>query len=127
MAKKKSMEGSETLAEQTNMPEPENSQINTEDDATVEKETMVVENEPESDLKNSDGASTTDSFEKEETSAETVVASQEDIPLFALNYLKRHTEIKMTYIDKLGGVFPPDTPKTFFKDATLYQNPFYKQ
>ncbi len=57
----------------------------------------------------------------------TEVEPQNPTSAFALNYLKRHTEIKEVYIDKLGGVFSANTPKSFLKDAVLYQNPFYKQ
>lgn len=128
MAKKKAIEGTETLTEQTNAPEPETSQINTEIAETpVEKEVSEVDNEPEKEPANSGHEDTADSSEKDKIITETVGASQSDIPPFALNYLKRHEEIKEAYIDKLGGVFPTDTPKAFLKDAVLYQNPFYKQ
>ena len=60
-------------------------------------------------------------------SADVVVKPQDKIPDTALDYLKRHAEVKKVYIDKLGGVFSANTPKIFLKDATLYQNPFYKQ
>lgn len=128
MAKKKAIEGAETLTEQINAPEPETSQINTEiAEAPVEKEASEVDNEPEKEPENSGHEGTADSSEKDEIITETVGASQRDIPPFAMNYLKRHAEIKEAYIDKLGGVFPTDTPKAFLKDAVLYQNPFYKQ
>lgn len=48
------------------------------------------------------------------------------IPQQALEYLKRHEDVKEVYIDKLGGVFHSDTPKVFVKDAVLYQNPYFK-
>lgn len=124
MAKKKAIEGTETLTEQTNAPEPENPQINTETaESSVEKE---ADNEPEKEPTNSGHKGAADSSEKDEIITETTAESQDDIPPFALNYLKRHVEIKEAYIDKLGGVFPTDTPKAFLNDAVLYQNPFYK-
>ena len=128
MAKKKAIEGTETLTEQTNAPEPETSQINTEIAETpVEKEASEVDNEPEKEPANSGHEDTADTSETHKRITATVGASQSDSPPFALNYLKRHEEIKEAYIDKLGGVFPTDTPKAFLKDAVLYQNPFYKQ
>lgn len=69
---------------------------------------------------------------KEESDApqpETGEQSQEKAPIpnEVLAYLKRHTEEKEVYIDKLGGVFSAKTPKVFLKGALLYQNPFFKQ
>lgn len=43
-----------------------------------------------------------------------------------VEYLKRHSEVDVIYIDKFGGMFPKDTPKVFVKDAILYQNPYFK-
>lgn len=127
MAKKKAIEGTETLTGQTNAPEPENPQINTETaESSVDKEADEVDNEPEKEPTNSGHKGAADSSEKDEIITETTGESQDDIPPFALNYLKRHVEIKEAYIDKLGGVFPTDTPKAFLNDAVLYQNPFYK-
>ena len=54
MAKKKAIEGTETLTEQTNAPEPENPQINTETaESSVDKEADEVDNEPEKEPTNS--------------------------------------------------------------------------
>lgn len=47
-----------------------------------------------------------------------------DIPLKAIDYLKRHTEFREVYIDRYGGVFPTTTPHVLMKEATLYSNPY---
>lgn len=49
------------------------------------------------------------------------------LPVQAVDYLKRHTEVDAIYIDKLGGTFHKDTPKVLVMDAILYQNPYFKQ
>lgn len=49
------------------------------------------------------------------------------LPVQAVEYLKRHTEVDAIYIDKFGGMFPKDTPRVFVKGAILYQNPYFKQ
>lgn len=48
------------------------------------------------------------------------------LPVQAIDYLKRHTEVDAIYIDKFGGMFPKDTPQVFAKDAILYHNPYFK-
>lgn len=50
-----------------------------------------------------------------------------DAPDFVVDYMKRHTELEVAYIDKQGGVFQTNTPEVFLKEAVLYQNSFYKQ
>lgn len=105
--------------------EIQNEQANEESLRECNKETTEV---------GAEGDEHTDSDEAEkaeckeaEKEGKNDVASEKAIPDFALSYLKRHTEIKEVYIDKLGGVFTSDTPKVFLKDAVLYHNPFYKQ
>ena len=79
---------------------------------------------PETDVEGADTIQADVETDKEKS--ETIVTAQDEIPAFALDYLKRHTEIQKVYIDKLGGVFSASTLKVFLKDAVLYQNPFYK-
>lgn len=55
------------------------------------------------------------------------VMTADTLPLQAIDYLKRHTEVEALYIDKRGGLFPIDTPHVFVREATLYQNPYYKK
>lgn len=113
MAKIKKAEDNAPVAEQAIAQEVEATKENTE----VEK-TEVVEPETEA-------TKVEDSAKKEKDGAS--AKSQDDIPEYALAYLKNHTEEKAVYFDKLGGVFSADTPKVFLKDAVLYQNPFCKQ
>lgn len=45
---------------------------------------------------------------------------------FTLGILKTFPNYKTLYVDRHGGVFTPDTPKSIRGSATLYKNPHYK-
>lgn len=45
---------------------------------------------------------------------------------FALGILKSFPNYESLYVDRHGGVFTPDTPKTIRGSATLYKNPHFK-
>lgn len=124
MAKKKQAENALPVVEPENAQEAETQKENAE---VVETEANPEAPESEEPAQDNKSESEGDDPEKENGGIETAVKSQDAIPAFALNYLKRHAEIKEAYVDKLGGVFSANTPKVFLKDATLYQNPFYKQ
>lgn len=85
----------------------------------VAPQSEISENEPE--VKEAPEA------EGETEATETEPVETPEIPAKALAYLKRHPEDKEVYIDRLGGVFPANTPKVFVKGAVLYHNPYFKQ
>lgn len=120
MAKKKTVEGVESVVEQTNIPESE---------APKEIAEAVKTESVEAEVETTEVEQPTNDNQPEQENDSTSVAteSKDVIPNHVLAYLKRHTEEKEVYIDKLGGVFSVNTPKVFLKDAVLYQNPFYKQ
>lgn len=124
MAKKKTIEDAEPVAKQVEAPETEPQKENIEGVDAGVTETAVEVTEVESQI--NDNLPEKEP-EKENDNVETVIKSQDAIPEHVLAYLKRHTEEKEVYIDKLGGVFSANTPKVFLKDAVLYQNPFFKQ
>lgn len=118
MAKKKTNEVVEETApaiEPAEVPVAE-VQVPTEETPEVVEETVtgeVIEAEPEKEAK---------------TPKEAVPAANLDtLPLQAVDYLKRHSEVDAVYIDKFGGIFSKHTAKVFVKDAVLYQNPYFKQ
>lgn len=101
MAKKKIFESDETATHEVNPTEPVENAKSEDETSSTEKPDVAVVLRVSTDL--------------------------EKIPAQAVEYLKRHTEIDALYIDKFGGMFPKDTLKVFVKDATLYQNPYYKK
>ncbi len=130
MAKKKTTEVTDTMVDAGNAQEVE---MQKDDTGSVETDTKKDETpaedtaqdaKPETDVEGADTIQADVETDKEKS--ETIVTAQDEIPAFALDYLKRHTEIQKVYIDKLGGVFSASTLKVFLKDAVLYQNPFYK-
>lgn len=130
MAKKKTTEATDTVVSSGNAPEVEMQKDNTEfvetdtkKDETSAEDTVQDANH-ETDIEDTDTEN--EEVEPDKEKSETIVTVKDEIPAFALDYLKRHTEIQKVYIDKLGGVFSASTPKVFLKDAVLYQNPFYK-
>lgn len=60
--------------------------------------------------------------EKRETKQ---VAAQPDS--FTLEILKSFPANESLYVDKHGGAFTADTPKSIRGGAVLYKNPFYKR
>lgn len=60
--------------------------------------------------------------EKRETKP---MAAQPDS--FTLDVLKSFPTNESLYVDKHGGAFTADTPKSIRGGAVLYKNPFYKQ
>lgn len=60
--------------------------------------------------------------EKRETKQ---VATQPDS--FTLEILKSFPTNESLYVDKHGGAFTTDTPKSIRGGAVLYKNPFYKR
>lgn len=46
---------------------------------------------------------------------------------YTLDVLKAFPTNESLYVDKHGGAFTVDTPKSIRGNATLYKNPFYKQ
>lgn len=56
-----------------------------------------------------------------------MTAEPKTLPTDVEAYLKRHPEVDAVYFNKQGGIFPKNTAKVFLKDATLYQNPYFKQ
>lgn len=60
--------------------------------------------------------------EKRETKQ---VATQPDS--FTLEVLKSFPTNESLYVDKHGGAFTTDTPKSIRGSAVLYKNPFYKR
>lgn len=46
---------------------------------------------------------------------------------FTLEVLKSFPANESLYVDKHGGVFTTDTPKSIRGGAVLYKNPFYKR
>jgi hypothetical protein len=60
--------------------------------------------------------------EKRETKQ---VATQPDS--FTLEVLKSFPANESLYVDKHGGAFTADTPKSIRGGAVLYKNPFYKR
>lgn len=130
MAKKKTTEATDTVVDSGNVQEVEMQKDNTESVETDTKKDEASAEDTAQDAKpetDAEGADTDkEEVETDKEKSETIVTAQDEIPAFALDYLKRHTEIQKVYIDKLGGVFSASTPKVFLKDAVLYQNPFYK-
>lgn len=124
MAKKKITEDAAPVSEQVKAPETESQKENVEGADANESETSVEIAEVDNPDNGNLPAKETD---KENDNTEVAVEPQATIPDNVLAYLKRHTEEKEVYIDKLGGVFSANTPKVFLKDAVLYQNPFFKQ
>lgn len=122
MAKKKTVEGAEPVAEQPNAPEAQNENI----EATKTEEAEVETAKEETEAAQTEQPADDNKPEEKDDSATIAIESQDVIPAYALDYFKRHTEEEKVYIDKLGGVFSANTPKVFLKDAVLYQNPFYK-
>lgn len=116
MAKKKAVEGAESVVEQPIAPETEAQKENIETAKTEESKVEIEAGQP------TDG----DKPEDQSDGATATTELQDTIPDYALDYFRRHLEEKQVYIDKLGGVFSANTPKVFLKDAVLYQNPFYK-
>jgi hypothetical protein len=96
---------------------------------TLETEDSQAYKEPVAlpvDLANAESEADVKVDAEEEAPVEENKSTVLDIPDKAKAYLKRHTEVKEVYIDKLGGVYPSDTPTVFVKNATLYQNPYFK-
>ena len=60
--------------------------------------------------------------EKRETKP---MAAQSDS--FTLEVLKSFSTNESLYVDKYGGAFTADTPKSIRGGAVLYKNPFYKR
>ena len=58
------------------------------------------------------------------TKATTVEAVEPDEVV--RNTLKMYSQYPTLFVDRLGGVFTPDTPTKIRGTATLYKNPFYK-
>lgn len=46
---------------------------------------------------------------------------------YTLDILKAFPANESLYVDKHGGAFTADTPKSIRGNATLYKNPFYKK
>lgn len=46
---------------------------------------------------------------------------------YILGILKSYPQYQSLYVDRLGGVFTPDTSARIRGGATLYKNPYYKQ
>lgn len=130
MAKKKTIEATDTVVESGNVQEVEIQKDNTESVETDTKKDETSTEDTVQDAKPETDVESTDAYKEEvetgKEKSETIVTAQDEISAFALDYLKRHTEIQKVYIDKLGGVFSASTSKVFLKDAVLYQNPFYK-
>lgn len=130
MAKKKTTEATDTVVDSGIAQEVETQKDNAEAVAAETKKEENAEDVIAQDDKPKTGVEGNETGKEAVASdpepVETIVTSQDEIPAFALDYLKRHTELQKVYIDKLGGVFSSSTPKVFLKDAVLYQNPFYK-
>lgn len=117
MAKKKAIEAPENIAPENKpaeAPIPE---------ATESVAEPSVEAVPEEELISEEEVAP--ALETEEVEAP--VMDFDALPVQAVEYLKRHSEVDAIYIDKFGGMFPKDTPEVFVKDAILYQNPYFKQ
>ena len=99
-------------------------------EASVSEVAEPVEKTPEAVEETAPEDSSIQTSESETPASVDEVKSAVDltaIPMQAIDYLKRHTEVDAVYIDKFGGLFPKNTPKVFVKDAILYQNPYFKQ
>lgn len=90
---------------------------------------------PITDGDDTDGApepnpSTEASEPKQETIATSEKGAQKQVEnepdSFTLGILKTFPHYKTLYVDRHGGVFTPDTPKSIRGSATLYKNPHYK-
>jgi hypothetical protein len=109
---------------ETQAPQTEEAPVDTPAETTVEAPVDTKADETSTEVESTPETETESKAVEEEVPAEKPVLT--DIPDKAKAYLKRHTEVKEIYIDKLGGVYPSDTPKVFVKNATLYQNPYFK-